>query len=102
MSTYGNDYEKITVSTSVVSLDADKVAVATRALFVVEASSSKHLRLRYDGGDDPTSSTGSPWADGQSLILGGRKNLENFRAIRADDEDVTLHVHYETFDPAGA
>lgn len=100
MSTYGNDYEKITVSTSVVSLDTDKVAEASRAMLCVEASSSKHLRLRYDG-EDPTAATGSRWADGQTLILGGQENLENFRAIRADDEDVTLHVHYESFDLDG-
>lgn len=92
---YGVGYEKITVSTTVVALDSDQVAVATRAVFVVEAADDKHFRFRYDG-TDPDASTGTPVADGQSFVLAGRENLENFRAIRADDTDVTLHVSYES------
>lgn len=98
MTTYGTDYEKITVSTSVVQLDTTMVAAASRVMLCIEAGSSKHLRLRYDG-EDPTAALGSRWADGQSLIIGGRENLERLRFIRADDEDVTLHAHYENFVP---
>ncbi len=96
---YGIDYEKITVSTVAKTLDADKVAAAFRAVFIIEAASGKHLRMRYDG-TAPTSTSGSTWADGQSFTLEGRDNLTNFSAIRSDDTDVTLHVHYESPNPA--
>lgn len=96
---YGTDYEKITVSSSAVSLNADKVAGATRALLVIEASGTELLRMRYDA-VAPTASTGSPWSNGQSFVLEGRENLERFQAIRAASTDITLHVHYESPNPA--
>lgn len=96
---YGVDYEKITVSTAVKSLDAEKVAAATQAVLVVEAATGKHLRMRYDG-QAPDANTGTPYTDGQSFTLSGRENLEHFRAIRAEDTDITLHVNYESPKPA--
>jgi len=101
MGSYGTDYEKLTVSTSVVSLDADKVAVASKAVIFVESSTSKYARFLYCA-QDPTTANGNPVTNGQSFDVEGLENLQNFRAIRANDEDVTFHVNYESFNPDDA
>ena len=98
---YGIDYEKITVSDTAVALNSAKVENATRAVFVVEGSLEKYIRVRYDG-TSPTASNGLPFTNQQSFAIEGIENLQNFSAIRANDEDVTLHVSYESYNVGDA
>lgn len=96
---YPVGYEILTVGATAAALTVP--ANATKALLVVEGTSTNRLRFRVDG-TDPTASVGTPLQNTQTLTVEGAETLAAFRAIRADGVDMTLHVMYQTYNPANS
>lgn len=103
METFGKvplSFEKLTVSTSVVSLTSSYInptpgqeGAGTHpscAYITVEGGS---VRFRVDG-VDPTTTTGHACSDQDIVVLDTRLALEQFRVIRSGDQDATLQVTY--------
>ena len=62
------------------------------AIFIVETA-----QIRYWlNGDAPTSSVGLLGEVGQIIILKGRHDIENFKAIRTGSTDATLSAQFFT------
>ena len=86
-------FQTLTVSTTAVSLTATVGQLNShRAIITVEDAP---IRFRYDG-TAPTSSVGHVLYPGDKLILEGRANISQFRAIRSGNVDATLSISHET------
>ena len=87
------NFETVTVGTTAVGVTASSGdLVAHRAVITVETA---QIRFRYDG-TDPTSMVGHIANPGDRLILEGRANIRNFRAIRTGATSATIAVTVET------
>lgn len=97
-STPAGDFEKKTVSTTVVTCTAAKLTInqaggdrkrAIKAYVSVETNS---IRVRFDG-TDPDASTGHLFASGDSFVVAGEMDLQNLKMIRAS-ADATVQITY--------
>lgn len=84
-------YEAISVTATAVGLTAAKAQRANRAFITAETA---QMRFRYDG-TAPESSEGHLLEIGDSLIIEGTQNLENFKAIKTGATSGALKVTYE-------
>ncbi len=93
------DYEMVAVGAAVSSLSLIKIKPASGAYARMSAraamisSESGDLRFRIDGGQ-PTADEGHYLVNGDTLVLSGAQALQQFKAVRAGDTDVTLRVTY--------
>lgn len=86
-------FQALTVSTTSVALTATVGQLNShRAVISVEDAP---IRFRYDG-TAPTSTVGHVLYPGDKLILEGRANISQFRAIRSGSVDAVLAVSHET------
>lgn len=95
-------YEAITVSTTAIGFTAATYTKkAKRAVCLLEGTAAKGMRYRTDG-TDPTATVGmliypgvSTYGTGPVMFaIDGIKDISRFKAIRDNDTDCTLHVHY--------
>jgi len=86
------EFESITVSSSVVSLNSSYAAGADTVLITSESNA---IRYRVDG-LDPSASVGHTMVAGGGVELEGFWEISQFRAIRRDASDATLRVTYGT------
>lgn len=84
-------FETITVSTTAIGLTTVTRDDANHALLTSEGAD---FRYRVDG-TDPTASVGHLVLAGAVLVLEGRGELQNFKAIRDAAVDITLSVSYD-------
>jgi len=89
------DFERITVSTTVKTLSADKIQPSGKRARVGATifSEGGQWRFRVDGGN-PTADVGNLVDPGMVLELDSINDLRNFKAIRAGTTDAVLHVNY--------
>jgi len=91
----GFAYEPITVSDVAVGFTPSVYNptghTAKVAFVTVEGA---QIRYRYDGGT-PTATEGHLVSPGDTFIVQGFKNIQNFKAIRTGSADATLRVTYE-------
>lgn len=64
---------------------------AQRAIFTIETT---NVRYRYDGGA-PTTAVGHLLYANDSLVISGRKNIDNLRFIQAGTATASVAVTYE-------
>lgn len=90
-------YEALTISSTAVALTAATYAPsgareALVALITVEANT---IRYRQDG-TAPTATEGHQRISGNEsvVLIYGRQNIRNFRAIRQDVADATIRITY--------
>jgi len=83
------DFDTIAVSSTVISLNADK-RMARKAFLSLETA---QIRFRHDGGD-PTATVGHLMNVGDILNLEGL-SLQKFRAIRTGSTNGLLTVTFE-------
>jgi hypothetical protein len=91
------EFEQITVSTSVVSLDPNKYSPGGRqpARVVVITCDTNGVTVRFDdNGVPPTAAIGHLMINGDTLTLSELDNIRNFRAIRSGGSDGFLEVTY--------
>lgn len=84
-------YEKLTVSTSAVSLTSAVYEDAIKALIIVESGTIRWLGLGVD--TLPTADNGMPWANETgplTLVM----DLSKFRMIRSSASDAIVSIHY--------
>jgi hypothetical protein len=86
-----DDFESVTVAATAIGGTAAKTARAERAFISAETA---EMRFRYDG-SDPTSSVGHKLEIGETLVLAGTVNIEQFRAIRTGAVSGVLRITYE-------
>lgn len=89
-------FEQLTVSnsskalTSGTYIDADN----NSAIFATVTLDDYPIRYRLDG-SDPTASVGHILNPGLHVILVGKNNIKNFRAIRQGQNDAIINVSYQ-------
>lgn len=88
-------FESVTVSTTSIGLTAGNFDNNTESVKrIIITIESAQIRWRYDGGA-PTASVGHLNNPFDTIILVGRTNISNFRAIRAGSTDATIRVTFE-------
>lgn len=89
----GDDYETVTVDTSITTLTAAKAARADRLFITIEGGNAL---FRYDGGDpDVATDKGHLAADGDSLTIYGTQNFQNLKIVATTATDSIWKVTYE-------
>jgi len=88
-------YESITVSSSAVGFTSSvyKTSSHTAQVAFITCEDAQ-IRYRYDG-TNPTASEGHILNSGDTLLIEGLTNIENFRAIRTGASDAKIRVTYE-------
>ena len=92
----GYAFENVEVADAAKALTASTYAITdaiahVRAFITVDTG---QLRYRYDG-SDATATVGHLAQYGDSIIIEGTVNIQNFRAIRTGDRSASLSVTYE-------
>ncbi len=93
------DYEVIMVGADAAGLSSVKIKPAGGSYAGLSAQAALlsleggDVRFRLDGGL-PTSDNGHYLGSGDTLCLSGTQTLQQFRAIRAGESNVTLRVSY--------
>lgn len=92
------NYESITVGAVAVGFTSSAITPSDavqpmEAYVTVEDAGGAGMRYRVDG-TNPTAAEGHLLMDEDSIIVVGRSDISNFRAIRAGAASVTIRVTY--------
>lgn len=87
------DFETITVAGTAIGLTASKIEASPKPKQVMITSETAPLRYKVDG-SDPTASVGHFMSPRSSLILEGRSQINNFKAIRTGATSAELSCTY--------
>lgn len=94
------NYESVDVSTTAVSITSSVTSggATKRAMRALITIQSQPIRFRYDGAV-PTATEGHHADAGDELVVVGYDDINNFRAIRANDAtaDSVIKVTLESF-----
>jgi hypothetical protein len=90
----GYAYDQITVADTAVGLGTNWQTGEHTHIRAVLTAFNGHMRYRYDG-TAPTSTTGHLLSHGDSLIIEGSVNVNQFKAIRAGSQSGVLCVTFE-------
>jgi hypothetical protein len=87
--------EKLTVSSTTITLTSSKYANATSAIFSVEGND---IKITLDGVTTPTSAGVGIVIKKDAVyanILTSKVAIQNFKAVRASATDATINVSYQ-------
>lgn len=84
-------FEKLTVSSTAVSLANVQKSNAVKAIITIE---NGDIRVKTDG-NNPTATDGLLIKEGYILEIIGPYEISNFKAIRANSVDVILQIEYK-------